>query len=252
MMESLLKYFVVKHNIKDVLEFSENSKDVTHTFSINKSKSLQMFFTTVLEYYYKNEINLDYSDSSVPLETKDSIIKNVFPIMYKAKSTKMFDLVDFMFKTFTKVVVRSKTGFVKWLHEPNVRPVRFSRVITPNLDLLFYIIFVNVFPKDLLQKLRIELKIDDLDYKIINRCKGILIRNNARICNIKNNDENFTNSYDPQSYDSIKDKQNFSFIKSNEDVLLKQPEGIMMMLKIFNDLRGFSKRRMDLQDDFMY
>lgn len=254
-MEGVLKYFEIKHNIRDTLEFDEKVGNAVHSFSISKSKILQVFFTTVLEYYYVNTIPLDYSDESVSDDTKIAVMKKMYPSVPKSKH--MFDLVDFMFKTFKRVLLRSHTGFLKWLAEPDVRPVQFAGILMPNIDLFFYVIFIQVFPEDLREMLRKELRIQDVEYNILNRCRGILIRNNARICNLKTSQHTALSSpvYSRLDIDSIKEKSSISFSPTKaakEDLSLEKPGGLMMMIKLFNDLRQFSKRRSSLMDDFTY
>lgn len=254
-MESLIKYFDIKHDFKNIIQIEEKSGDTVTTSSISKSQMLNVFCTNVLEYYYKNDIPLDYSDISVSDEIKDNIIKKVYPIIYQAKSMKMFDLMDFMFKTLKKILLKIHKGYTLWMEQPDVTYLSFNMLIMPNIDILFYIIFINVFPEELKDILRRELRISPLEYKILSRCAGILIKNNQKICNLRTSEKSLASSPISLSsnimFDSIKDKskplismeQLSPTKKPKSNLYLDTPDGILMILKLFNDLRGFNARR---------
>lgn len=222
-MESLLKYFDIKYNIKEFINLEKETKNITETsFSVSKSQMLNVFFTTLLEYYYKNDtLNIDYNDTSISDEIKDNLIKKVYPIIYKAKAAKMFNLVDFMFKTFRKVLVKANSGYLKWMQKPGVFNIDFTVSLMPNIDILFYIIFVNVLPEDLKILLRKELKITSLENNILTKCSGILFKKN-KICNFKNDDLS---------------KKNKKYVNINSQY------GIITLFTLFNNLRPFSTRR---------
>ena len=246
-MESLIKYFELKHNISELMKEE-----------INKSEKLKVFFNVVLEYYYIHNIPLDYTDVSVSIDVKDIIIKNVYPIIYSEKSGKMFDLVDFMFKTLKKIMKRTHVGYLDSLGKFGA-VFSFTKYIIPSIDLFFYIIFVHVFPEELRDLLRVALKLSDIEYKILNKCSDILIKENSKICDLRNpisspssssSSPPSSSSYPPSSpinvnlqIDSIKSKSMLSSpIKKSGDLSIDKSMGFMMLLKMFMDLREFKNR----------
>ena len=235
-MDSLIKYFEVKHDIKELIKEDEE---------ISKSKKLNVFFKIILEYYYNHDIPLDYTDMSVTINMKDIIIKRVYPVVYNEKSIKMFDLMDFMFKTFKKIIKKTHLGYLDSLGKFG-QSFTFTRYIISSIDLFFYIIFIHVLPEELRYILRNELKLSNIEYKILNKCSDILIRENSKICDLRNPEVYQTLSpiNDTLQIDSIKSKSTLYQLisKSSNDLSVEKSMGFMMLLKIFTDLRDFKDR----------
>jgi hypothetical protein len=258
-MENLIKYFDVKYGIKDILNLESTKHDITIKKSLSSSKMLNVFFTVLLEYYFTHNIKIDYSDITVSNEIKNNIIKKVYPIIDMEKSIKLYNLIDFMMMTVKKIVIRAHKGFLKWT-EVNLD---FYMTLMLYIDLLFYVIFVNVFPEDLRNLLREELKLSDLEYKILIKCSDILIINNEKICNFKKIKKKDINEEKDlrvplsslqilkPSFDSIKDKRNFQikFKNSKDRSYIQTREGAMMLFKLLTDLREFKNRRMSKLDE---
>lgn len=227
-MESALKYFETKYNLKQVICLEEKTDKCTKFSSISKLEEVQLLFTVIVDYYCKNEIQLDYSDKNVDNLSKYKIMQNVSQIMYKDKAIKLYDLLDFMFKSFINVIINSEIGFVEWIESAPVR-LRFDIAMTHNIHLFFYIIFFQVFPEELKTQIKKKLKISDLDYNIIGRCNGIIISNDKRICNINN--MKVDESHDLFKFLTRKDETKNNYIK------LSSKNGITTLLNIFNILK---------------
>ncbi len=256
-MENFLKVFEVKYKYQEIISFEqkynggENGPLIKH-FSISKIPMLQLFFKIVLEYYYRHDIPLDYSDKTLTDEMKMQILKKIesYHIIYQDKAVKMFNLVDFMFKNLKKVIEKSKKGFDIWKEG---RPISFNQTIMYDIDIYFYILFVHVLPQDLKDVLRKELHISNLENDIITKCSDIIIKND-RICNIMKVESTTpspqtSTPQTPSPIDSISEEEPYfklKFSSPKKDKInysLEKPEGIGMLLKMFSMLRGFSSRR---------
>lgn len=223
-MQALLKYFEIKYNFKELIYFiKSDGLSNTKIYSISHSKVLQFFFNIILDYYYSHDIRIDYNDKNIDNKIKSDIIKKLYPIIEDNKAGKLFNMMDFMFSIFKKILINTNDGFIQWV-ETIPTKLRLSVTLLPNLDLFFYIIFINVFNDDLKGILKRELHISNLEYDIINKCHNIIIRNNNRICNISEN-------------------------SNKTDLSLSSSGGMIMILKIFNDLRSYSNRRPSKRDD---
>lgn len=223
-MQSLLKYFEIKYNFKELIYFiKSDGLSNTKIYSISHSKVLQFFFSIILDYYYSHDILIDYNDKKTDDKIKSDIMKKLYPIIKDNKAKQLFDMMDFMFSTFKKILMSTNTGFIQWV-ETIPTKLRLSSTLLPNLDVFFYIIFIKVFTDDLKNILKRELHISDLEYSILNKCQGIIIRNNTRICNISEN-------------------------SNKTDLSLSSSAGMIMILKIFNDLRSYSNRRPSKRDE---
>lgn len=223
-MQTLLKYFEIKYNFKELIYFiKSDGLSNTKIYSISHSKVLQFFFNIILDYYYSHDIQIDYNDKNIDNKIKSDIIKKLYPIIEDNKAVKLFNMMDFMFSIFKKILINTNDGFIQWV-ETIPTKLRLSATLLPNLDLFFYIIFINVFNDDLKNILKRELHISNLEYDIINKCHNIIIRNNNRICNISEN-------------------------SNKTDLSLSSSGGMIMILKIFNDLRSYSNRRPSKRDD---
>jgi hypothetical protein len=257
-MNNLLIFFEVKHNFTDVINYDIKIEyNVIKQTSITYSPMLQMFFKTVLEYYYINDIPLDYTDSSHTSVQKSNIIKKVneFSIIYEAKASKMFDLLDFMFKVFKKFLKKCKKGFQKWLKISSEQKIDFDIIFFNNLDICLYLLFSNVFPEKLKDSLRLKLSISDLDDKILKKCYGTIIKNNFKVCNIKHNiqikDTQDTQKINQNKIDDVQtknigilDKLNILSIKSPESITeykLSTYQGITTLLIILRTVRPLTK-----------
>lgn len=254
-MDDFLKFFDVKYNFNEVIKFEEKLKGegVVKHYSISKIPMLQLFFKIILEYYYRHEIKLEYSDNSISDETKLRLIQRIesYQIIYQDKAVKMFNLVDFMFKNLRRVIEKSKKGFDIWKEG---KPISFNQTIMYDIDLYFYILFSHVLPADLKAILKKELHISNVEDDIINKCTGIIIKND-RICNLTKEDTTHLPSPIspispiPSPIDSISEdepifKLKFPLSKKDKsNYALDKAEGIVMLLKIFSMLRGFSQRR---------
>ena len=261
-MESLLKYFEAKHDFRNVITFDTKlSRDVIQHVSISKVPMIQVFFNTVLEYYYRHDIPLEYTDTSISSTQKANLIKKVesFSVIYEEKGKQMFDLIDFIFKIFKKFLDRCRNGFEKWILE-SPAPLKFETVLLPNIDVCLYILFLQVFPEELKDKLRTELHISDLEHRILNRCHGIIVKNSLKICNLKRKESPVSSSPVSTSdihIDDVKEDDDnmglFDFLKlpsyvkktreSISEYNIDTYEGITMLLLLFNDLRPFNLRR---------
>lgn len=255
-MEDFLKFFEIKYNFNDIIKFEQKVKgqDVVKYYSISKIPMLQLFFKIILEYYYRHEIVLDYSDNTISDETKSRLIQKIesYQIIYQEKAVKMFNLVDFMFKNLRRVIEKSKQGFDIWKEG---KPISFNQTIMYDIDLYFYILFAHVLPADLKSILKKELRISDVEENIINKCTGIIIKND-RICNLSQAETSPLPSPlpspvtpTPSPIDSIGEEPYFklkfpsSSKKDKSNYALNKAEGIGMLLKMFSMLRGFSQRR---------
>jgi hypothetical protein len=218
---------------------------------------LILFFEIVLEYYHKKAyVPIDYS-STEPEKLKLKLIENIYKISYPDHSDlfkKLFDLVDFMFKTIYKILTKIEDGYQKW--DINIS---LSSSIFPNLDILFYITFYTVFPQDLRDILHKELRLNDIEYKIIKKCNNQIIRGNSKICNtsdaaipVENNEFNFS------KFDFISDEQKSflqkfypiksTFPKNLPEYPLNTLVGVMTLFSIVLKLRNFNNKRRSRMD----
>ena len=264
---NLVRYFEVVFKFKDIISFnSKISSDSTKEKSLSSSKMLILFFEIILDYYYKDKkVPIDYS-SIEPLKIKSSIIKKIYKVNDVGDDDddelfmKLFDLSEYMFKTVKKVLERTNEGFTKWEMEVESFNLSFDSVIYPNIDLLFYIIFYSVFAKDLREQLHKELRLSDIEYKIIERCGGKIVRDNDRVCNTKYISNTVYVDLTESKFDFISDKTR-SFLEKiyspirvgtqsviKQDFSLKKSDGVKVLLNILQELRVFNNRRRSRQD----
>lgn len=264
--KDLIKYFEVLYKITDIVTFdSRISPDLIKHKSFSSSKMLILFFEIVLNYYYKEGfIPIDYSSTELD-KFKIKIIEKVFNDNNNKLFIKLFDLIDFMFKSIKKLLKSVDEGYNKWN-----APIKFplNSTIYPNLDLLFYITFYPVFPQELKDILHKELRLNNIEYSILKKCNDQIIRLNnkdVKICNNNNNDQytkievnNFS------KFDFISDEQKnflqnlsptklfFKFPKDDiQDYSLNTQEGVITLFSILVKLRNFDKRRKS-RDDSIY
>lgn len=254
--KTLINYFEVKYKINDIIEIdSRISKELIQRKSVSSSKMLILFFEIVLDYYHKKEhVPIDYS-STESEKFKLKIIENIYKIGYPDIFKKLFDLADFIFKTIYKILNKTEEGYDKWERTINIS---LSSTIFSNLDILFYITFYPVFPQELRDILHKELKLNDMEYKIIKKCNDQIIRYNSRVCN-ENSDENTIKINDFSKFDFISDEQK-TFIqnlnlklhpmksKNLPEYYLNTQDGVVTLFSIMSKLRSFDKRRMSRQD----
>jgi len=262
--KDLINYFEVIYEITDIIKVdSRISIDLTKQKSISSSKMLILFFELVLDYYYKTgSVPIDYS-STRPDKLKVKLINNIYKIDYPDSLAidllkKLFDLVDFMFKTIKSILVKIEQGYEKWIRTFDIS---LSSSIYPNIDILFYITFYPVFSDALRDILHKELRLNDIEYKIIKKCNNQIIRHNSNICN-DNNDNNNNKINDFSKFDFISDEQK-SFLqnlnlklsptksklsKNIPEYPLNTQNGVMILFSIVIKLRNFDKRRKSRQD----
>jgi len=254
--KDLINYFEVIYEITDIIKVdSRISSDLTKQKSISSSKMLILFFELVLDYYYKTgSIPIDYS-STLPDKLKVKLVNNIYKIDYPDSLAidlfkKLFDLVDFMFKTIKSILIKIEQGYEKWIRTFDIS---LSSSIYPNIDILFYITFYPAFSDALRDILHKELRLNDIEYKIIKKCNNQIIRHNSNICNDSN---------DFSKFDFISDEQK-SFLqnldlklfptksklsKNLPEYPLNTQNGVMILFSIIIKLRNFDKRRKSRQD----
>ena len=263
---NLVKYFEIVFKFTDIINFnSKISSNSTKRKSLSSSKMLILFFEIILDYYYKDrKVPIDYS-SIEPLKIKINIIKKIYKVNEvndvndvsdNELFIKLFDLSEYMFKTVKKVLERTNEGFTKWEMGSESFNLSFDSVIYPNIDLLFYIVFYSVFPKDLREQLHKELRLSDIEYKIIERCGGKIVRDNDRVCNTKYISNTVYVDLTESKFDFISDKTR-SFLEKihgpiqsviKPDFSLKKSDGVKVLLNILQELRVFNNRRRSRQD----
>lgn len=240
--ENFIKLFETKYNYTELFSFNEKLKnDVVKHYSVSHIPMLQVFVGIILEYYKDHDILLDYSDKDITDDIKYTMLKKVGNFSYE-KSIQLFDLIDFMFKTMKKILIKSKKGFDIWAEG---KPLNFKQTISYDIDVYFYIVFINVFPEELKDILRRELHISSLEDKIIRKCYGVIIKNNV-VCNIMKEDDKALYTQPiliSPKIDDISGQQLFDFSFKSKPYSLDTREGIAMLLKIMSMLRGFSERR---------
>jgi hypothetical protein len=256
----LIKYFEIKYKITEIIKInSKISKELIQSKSISSSKMLILFFEIVLNYYHKNAyVPIDYS-STESEKVKIKMIENIYDIGYSDLFKKLFDLADFMFKTIYKILIKIEEGYEKWDRTVNIS---LSPTIFPNLDILFYITFYPVFPQDLRDVLHKELRLNDIEYKIIKKCNDQIIRYNSKICNTSDNVISPVEINDFSKFDFISDEQK-TFLqslnlklsptksklpKNIQEYHLNTQDGVMTLFSIISKLRNFDNRRKSRQD----
>lgn len=241
--ENFIKVFENKYNYITLLLFTEKLKDdLIKQYSISHIPMLQLFIGIILEYYKDHDILLDYSDNNTTDIIKYNILKKVGDYSFE-KSIKLFDLVDFMFQVMKKILVKSKKGFDIWAEG---KPLNFEQAISYDIDIYFYIVFINIFPEELKDILRKELNISSLEDNIIKKCNGIILKNNV-VCNIMEKNVEKALYTQPivllSKFDDVVSEKSFDFSIKPKPYSLDRREGIAMLLKIISMLRGFSNRR---------
>lgn len=258
----LIKYFETKYEIADIIKIdSRISRDLIKQMSFSGSKMLTLFFEIVLDYYHKNSyVPIDYS-STEPVELKLKLIENIYKLILEDIEAdlfkKLFDLVDFMFKTIKSILIKIEQGYEKWVRTVNTS---LSSSIFPNLDILFYITFYPVFPEELRDVLHKELKLNETEYKIIKKCNDQIIRGNSNVCNTGDEARSPIESNDFSKFDFISDEQKSflqkisptksTFNKNLPEFPLNTQTGIMMLFSIILKLRKFEQRRKSRMDSF--
>jgi|694.fasta_scaffold125760_1 hypothetical protein len=279
-MEKLLKYFETLYKLSDVLyDYSYSlvydKLDTSEYQFVEKRNSIAdderviKFFKTLLDYYYEKtyyqqtDIPLNHSAKDIKEEVKFNLIKKltgyfkpessqheetrelIEHIMID-KAAKMYDLMDYIFLTLKKVLLNTKKGYNKALKiiGPNSN-MDFRKEIS-NISMYLYITFIHVFPPDLRLLLKKELKIDDLDQKIMDKCHGIIIRHNhERVCNIKLHDSPTPPIKSPL-IDAEEESTKLNFlidlpghsIYDKPDIELKSKYSIGMLFNIFAIIQG--------------
>jgi Fe2+ or Zn2+ uptake regulation protein len=261
----LVKFFEKKTKLSNILNFIIKYKDVEEHVSISSSKMIIHFFVVVLNYYSINNFDLNYNDNNIDKDTKIKIIEKALSLNNGEKSIKIFNLIDFMFNEIKNILMYIKNGF--WILNECVNEdfvnkkkcgdlqiknnLYYEKTIFTELDILFYIIFMFIFPKELKIKLKEELRITDCEYNILEKCKGLIIKDQSicivqkDICNLSANllSPNSSNS----NANSPKSPSFFSKFKKEDDrsdrIELKSVSGILMLLSIFAKLRPFNNRR---------
>jgi hypothetical protein len=258
--KGLIKYFEIKYKITEIIKInSKISKELIQSKSISSSKMLILFFEIVLNYYHKNTyVPIDYS-STESEKVKIKMIENIYKIGYPDLFKKLFDLADFMFKTIYKILIKIEEGYNKWDRTVNIS---LSPTIFPNLDILFYITFYPVFPQDLRDILHKELRLNDIEYKIIKKCNDQIIKGNSKICNTSDDAIIPAESNDFSKFDFISDEQK-TFLqslnlklsptksklpKNIQEYHLNTQDGVMTLFSIISKLRNFDNRRKSRQD----
>lgn len=268
-MKTLIKYFETLYQLSDILYIysspvykeyteleklntSEEKSSVSHVekkYSLADDDKVIAFFKTVLDYYYRQpDIPLKHTASDISDEIKASLIKKVpeYSVNYTYKASKMYDLVDFIFLTLKKVLLNTKKGYNDALKVMNKNSQLDFRKEIYNISMYLYITFIHVFPQDLRVLLKKELKISDLDQKILDKCHGIIIRHNQeRICNIKRSDSP-TSPLKSTFLDAEQESEMFDFLMDlpgkamddKPDIPLKSKYSIGMLLNIFSVLQG--------------
>lgn len=255
--KSLIKYFETLYRMIDIVSIDTKiSKGLIQQESFSSSEELVLFFKVVLDYYNKSGyVPIDYS-STEPDKFKIKIIKSIYDVQnlnssnikYQELFKKLFDMVDFMFKTIKKILIKINDGYEKW--DKNTE-ISFTSVIYPNLDILFYITFYPVFPQDLRSILHEELGLDDTEYKIIKRCNDQIIRYNSKVCNDNQENSNQIEINDFSKFDFISDEQktflqnlklsNIKLRLSESEYLLDSSKGVIRLFNIIIKLRSFNK-----------
>jgi hypothetical protein len=180
--KQLIKYFEVKYTFRDTFNLTTKISDtMEESKSISQSKMLGIFIETVLYYYSKNDLNVSPSNSDN--STKLAVMQLFNKRLDMTLAVKLYDLLDFMFKTFKEILSIVRGGFIEWTTESDNVPLQFETTLIPNIDLMFYIIFMHKFPQELRSQLKQELRISDLDFTIAEKCNDVIIKDSS-ICNI--------------------------------------------------------------------
>jgi len=257
---TLIKYFETKYEITDIIKIdSRISHDLIKQKSFSGSKMLTLFFEKVLDYYHKNSyVPIDYS-SMEPVTLKLKLIENIYKLILEDIEPdlfkKLFDLVDFMFKTIKSILIKIEQGYEKWIRSINTS---LSSSIFPNLDILFYITFYPVFPEELRDVLHTELRLNETEYKIIKKCNDQIIRGNSNVCNTGDNSRSSIEINDFSKFDFISDEQKSflqkisptksTFNNNLPEFPLNTQTGVMMLFSIILKLRNFQQRRKSRMD----
>lgn len=191
--KQLIKYFEVKYTFRDTFNLTTKLSDsVDATKSISQSKMLGLFIETVLDFYIKNDLNVSRSNGED--STKYAVMQLFRKNLNVTRAVELYDLLDFMFKTFKEILSIVRGGFTEWTTESDNVPLQFETTLIPNIDLMFYIIFMHKFPPELRSQLKQELRISDLEFSIAEKCNGIIIKKDFSICNIKKEERKTINN----------------------------------------------------------
>lgn len=142
---------------------------------------------------------------------------------------RIFDLFDYYIASMTSNLTKLKEGFASWKKIQGLA-ITFDTTFFRKLDILFYVMFRHTLPKDLLKKVKVLLKITNVEDRILDKCQNKLLEN-ERICNYKN-------------IDTAKDKKASpidkfsSLFDSGETFSIDTQYGIMTLMAMFNDLRS--------------
>lgn len=211
--KKFIKYFETKHKLLDFItqkfyEINNDNEKYIISASVSSSEMFNVFIKTLLTYYSDHEISLNYSSNNISDKSKIELVQSLLQFdLSESKTLQFYNLFDFIFLTLYKVLKYSNDGFSKIKIK-----VPFSDTIYPRIDILTFAIFFQVFPKDLNSLLVNNLHISKLLGDIISTCH-VIIRDN-KICNV--GDKTKGETFD-----------------------LKTENGILMLLKILNDLRAF-------------
>lgn len=177
---------VKSRHIRTMIKYFETYYKIT----AQKSKMLILFMSIVLNYYKNKCVLIDYS-SNISSKYKFKIMKD---ITQKQFSEKLFDLVDFMFKTIKKI-----------LDEININEINIDEInIYINVYILFYITFYSVFPQDLKDILSRELNLTDIENNIIKKCIQKTYNDDSDKFNfISDNQKNFLQNLSTKSTNTI-------------------------------------------------
>ena len=268
--KKFLQYMDVKHEIKDVFAVDEKvAQDITSEKGTSDFKTVTHFFNILLSYHYNNNIlpDTDHHDPSTQDEFRISRLRCIFPGITETMAIKLYDTVDVMYLIIQGILADIKVGFSQSQLCSGITLTSGS--LPPDLDVLFYIVFYNTFQSDLRDTLRQELHIlSDIENKILDKCNGKFFKGkdvwhnkHASLCTdidveklskklkcdekgILANMFHISGDKLMKGWDSKSSKENPSIAKY---VKLGTPIGIIVLIKIFSDLRPFSRRRQSKQ-----
>lgn len=280
----LVKFFEKRSDLVNVLKYIIKYKNVEEYVSISSSKMVIQFFYIILNYYAKHDFDVSYNNTNINNDVKIKIIEKLLILKNNDKALKIYNLLDFMFNEIKDILIEIKNGF--WILNDCVNDdfknkkkcgdlqinntLNYENILFPELDILFYIIFMFMFPKELKIELKKDLRITDCEYNILEKCKDLIIKNHS-VCAISKNicpnqmSSQMTSQMSSQMSSPMSSPPIASPIpipisinsqviptsflskifkkEEKEYIELNSVYGILMLISIFTKLRPFNNRR---------
>jgi hypothetical protein len=243
----LLQYMDSHHKIREFFaKYEKVTKEVSNEKSTSDSKMLVLFFETILSFYYERNLTpiVAYQDPSINDTTRVALLRAIFPNIQENMAITLFDKVDLMYVIIYKVLKKLNKGFIM-MKDDCKTSFQSEMVLSPDIDLLFYIVCYNTFPDDLKLQLRSELHIlTTMEHKILTTCSGIFMKD-EKICNIlEKNRKQIELGMECKQKGFLANLQSIATeVQSTEPLKISKPSGVLALIMLFRSLRPFGQRR---------